>query len=289
MLLRLYFLVTAFVLRILGARRVRFKVGETSLLAYEIGPSEGEPWVLLHGLGATALSWSSEIFKFRKQVRLLVPELSILGGTRSSGDGLNAVEGASVVTAAILRWEPDRPVTLAGISLGGWMAIRIAHDRPELVERLLLIDAAGYRDQDWERIRALTDVSHLEDVDRLYQALFYRTPFMFQMSRRAFFQGYSSPAVKHVLATTEPEDAYGPEELEEIKVPTLLIWGEYDGLFHLEVARAIELHLPNAHLVVLPRAGHAVHWEYPRATVRTVDLFRREGLAGFDRSAKRAA
>lgn len=289
MLLKLYFIVTAFVLRLFGARRVRFEAGDTALLAYEIGPPDAEPWVLLHGLGATALSWSSEIFKFRKKLRLLVPELSSLGGTRSKGPGLNAVEGAEAIATAIERWEPERQVTLAGISLGGWMSIRIAHDRPELVKRLILIDAAGYRDQDWERIRSLTDVSSLADVDRLYKALFYRTPFMFQMSRRAFLRGYSSAAVKHVLETTVPEDAYGPAELAEIEVPTLLIWGEHDGLFHIEVARAMEHHLPNARLVVLPRAGHAVHWECPRITVGAVDRFRRHGLEGFERGERRAA
>ena len=289
MLLKLYFVFTAITLKLLGARRIRFENGDVTLLAYEIGPSDGEPWVLLHGMGATALSWSSDIIKLRKKVRLLVPELSGLGGTTAPGAGLNAPQGAEAVIALIEWWAPGKAVTLAGISLGGWMSVGIALDRPDLVQSLLLIDAAGYRDQDWERIRVLTDVSTLDDVDRLYRALFARTPFMFRMSRRGFLRAYSSPAVKHVLATTRPEDAYGPEELARIEVPTLLIWGEHDGLFELEVARAMEQHLPRARLVVIHDAGHAVHWERPRQMARVIDQFRRQGLGGFEQERQTAA
>lgn len=289
MLLRLYFFFTAVVLRLLGARRIRFKAGEVTLLAYEIGPAGAEPWVLLHGMGATALSWSSDIIKLRKKARLLVPELSSLGGTVGPEPGLNAAQGVEAVSALIDWWAPGRAVTLAGISLGGWMSVGVALERPEMVERLLLIDAAGYRDQDWERIRRLTDVSTLEDVDRLYGALFAHAPILFRLSRRGFLKAYSSPAVKHVLATTTPEHAYGPEELARIDVPTLLVWGEHDGLFGIEVARAMEHHLPRAHLVTIRDAGHAVHWERPRAMARIIDRFRRLGLEGFTEDRHSAA
>lgn len=289
MLLRLYFLWTALVLRALGARRVRLQVGEVTVLCYEIGPEDGEPWVLLHGMGETALAWSSAVRMLCKRVRLLVPELSGLGGTVSPAGGLNVGEGVEVVKALIEWWTPGRAVTLAGISLGGWMSVRIALERPELVERLILIDAAGYRDQDWERIRALTNVSSLEDVDRLYRALFFRTPFVIQMSRRGFLRAYTSPAVRHVLDTTPPEHTYGPEDLAGIRVPTLLIWGEHDGLFQLEVAHAMEFHLAEARLVTLRQAGHAVHWERGWAMAKVIDRFRRRGLDGFGRDERPAA
>ena len=66
------------------------------------------------------------------------------------------------------------------------MSVRLALERPDLVERLVLVDAGGYRDQDWGRIQELTDVANLSDVDRLYKALFHRTPLIFEMSRRGF-------------------------------------------------------------------------------------------------------
>ncbi len=278
MLLKLFFVWTAAVLRALGARRVKLELGDKTLLCYEIGPPDGEPWVLLHGLGATALAWSSTIKQLRVQVRLLVPELSSLGGTISPGGGLNIPEGVEAVKALIEWWSPERPVTLAGISLGGWMATRVTLERPDLVDRLVLIDAGGYRDQDWAHIQELTDVANLDDVDRLYKALFHRAPLLFKFSRRGFLQAYSSRAVRYILGSTTPEHAYSPEDLATIEKPTLLIWGEYDGLFTLAVAQDMHRHLPHSQLVTLRHTGHATHWENPKAMTEAIDRFRRLGL-----------
>ena len=277
-LLKLFFVWTAAVLRALGARRVKLELGDTTVLCYEIGPPDGEPWVLLHGLGATALAWSPAIKRLRTEVKLLVPELSSLGGTVSPGGGLNVSEGAEAVKALIEWWSPGRPVNLAGISLGGWISTRVTLERPDLIERLVLIDAGGYRDQDWGRIQELTDVSNLADVDRLYKALFHRTPLVFRLSRHAFLQAYSSPAVRYILGTTTPDHTYSPEDLATLEKPTLLVWGDQDGLFQLQVARDMARHLPHAQLVTLPNTGHAAHWENARAMIDAIDQFRRLGL-----------
>jgi pimeloyl-ACP methyl ester carboxylesterase len=277
-LLRLFFIWTAAILRALGARRVKLDLGDTTLVCYEIGPPDGEPWVLLHGLGATALAWSSAVKKLREDVRLLIPELSGLGGTLSPGGGLNVPEGVEALKALIEWWSPKCPVTLAGISFGGWMSVRLTLERPDLVERLVLVDAAGYRDQNWGRIQELTDVANLDDVDRLYKALFHRTPFIFELSRHGFLKAYTSQAVRYVLGSTTPDHAYSPEDLATIEKPTLLVWGEYDGLFTLGVARAMDHDLPHSRLVTLRQAGHAVHWEKPREMAAAIDGFRRGGL-----------
>ena len=98
------------------------------------------------------------------------------------------------------------------------------------------------------------------------------------MSRQGFLKAYSSPAVKHILGSTTPDHTYGPEDLAAIDKPTLLIWGEYDGLFLLEVGQAMTHHLARSRLVTVPEAGHAVHWEKPREVAAAIDRFRREGL-----------
>jgi pimeloyl-ACP methyl ester carboxylesterase len=53
------------------------------------------------------------------------------------------------------------------------------------------------------------------------------------------------------------------------------VWGEDDGLFELEVAERMVAALPHGTLYRLPRCGHALHWERPRAFARAVAEFRR--------------
>jgi pimeloyl-ACP methyl ester carboxylesterase len=270
MLLRLFSLANALLFRLLGARRSHLRVGPVRLAYYQLGPEDGEPWLLLHGLGAVAATWIPVVRAFRREHRMIVPELSALGGSHCPGGGL-AVKPAAKVLARLLEKElGGRPAVVAGISLGGWMAVRLALERPDLVSRLVLIDAGGYRDQDWDTIQRLVTVEDLDGVDRLYPALFNRVPWLMRVSRQGFLLAYTSPAVKGILAELSEGDTFDAADLERLRVPTTLIWGELDGLFTVETARAMAEALPHAHLEVLPDCGHAVHMECPDLLVQAL-------------------
>lgn len=272
---KLFAYLSALVLRLLGARRRRLESGSISLVYYELGPRDGEPWVLLHGLGATAVTWAPVLRAFRGDCRMVAPELSALGGTRSPGHALAMAPALEVVRELIDREFAGGPVTLAGISLGGWMAARFALRHPERVSRLALIASGGYHDQDWDDIQSLVMVSDLSGVDRLYKALFVRVPWVMRASRSAFLAAYTSPGVKHVLAELSEQDALRDEDLARIRVPTAVIWAERDGLFKLAAGRAMAAAIPRAWFEVLPVCGHAAHMERPRELVEALQRFRR--------------
>lgn len=279
MLLRLFRLVSILYLRLAGARRMRLNAGPVSLVYYRLGPPDGEPWVLLHGLGSVAVSWDLVLRKLRRGCRLLVPELSSLGGTKCPGDGLSVEKGAEVVAQLIEKefgGGAGGGVNIAGLSLGGWMAVRLALERPELVARLALIDAAGYRDQDWDTIQSLVEIEDLSGVDRLYKALFARTPWIMKKSRRAFLRAYTSPGVKSILSELSERDTYDDTDLSGIRVPVALIWGDRDGLFPLATAHRMAAALPDARLFVLPSCGHACHIEHPRQLLEAIQELRRD-------------
>lgn len=284
MLLRLYAQATRLSLRLLGAKRKVLADGPISpispisLVYYDVGPADGEPWVLLHGLGAVAATWLPVMRALsasgKAGCRVLVPELSLLGGTRGPRAGLGVLQGAWTVARLIEKELGGRPANVAGISLGGWTAVRLALRRPDLVSRLALIDAGGYRDQDWDRIEELVRVNDLAGVDRLYKALFGKVPWILRLSRQGFLQTYTSPSVTETLEDLEEHDTYHDADLGRLRMPTALIWGEKDGLFTVETARAMAAALPSVHLEVIPGCGHAVHIECPRKLVEAIERFR---------------
>jgi pimeloyl-ACP methyl ester carboxylesterase len=274
-MVRLFLLLTALYLRLLGARRRQLRRGSVSLVYYEIGPRGGEPWVLLHGLGSVAAGWGPVMRALRRNCRLIVPELSALGGTRCPGEGLGIVPAVEILTELMRQKFDDRPVTVAGLSLGGWVAMRLALAHPEQVSRLVLIDAGGYQDQDWETIQSLVMVEDLAGVDRLYPALFARVPWLMRVSRAAFLKTYTSPSVKNVLAGLTEADTFGDADLARLRMPVELIWGDRDGLFTVETARTMAAALPNARLQVLPGRGHALHLECPGDLVAALQRLRR--------------
>lgn len=270
-------------MRLMGARRVRREIPPASIVLYRLGPPDGEPWLLLHGMGSIAGSWVQVLGALRRDCRLLVPELSNLGGSRVPGGGIGIANAADYL-GRLLEAElggaggtggRTRPVTVVGLSLGGWMAVRLALARPDLVARLVLVDAGGYRHQDWDRIQQLVAVADLADVDRLYSQIFVRAPWIMRRSREGFLRAYTSPGVRSVLTDTTEADTFEDADLARLTMPTALIWGEHDGLFQLSTARAMAAALPQASLEVIPGCGHAVHLECPERLGAALQRFRR--------------
>lgn len=278
--MRLLALVTHVWLSLLGFRRLRRQLGEWSLVFYRKGrggePGIGEPWVLLHGLGSNALSWSPVARHLASGSRVLIPELSRLGGSRGPRPGLDVVEGAKVVAELLGRELAGEPATVVGLSLGGWMAVRLALAEPALVSRLILIDSGGFREQDWEAIRALVTIRDDADVERLYGALFRRVPWIFRLSRTTFRRVFQSPVVTGILADLQESDLFGPEEIARLQVPVGVIWAEHDGLFSAAVGRQIARAAEHGAFYLVPGVGHGLHWEAPRQLVAAMEEAERE-------------
>jgi abhydrolase domain-containing protein 6 len=276
MLFRLVSLVTALYLRLLGARRRVLEDGPVSLVYYVMGPEDGEPWVMLHGLGSIAATWAPVMRRLRRSCRMVVPELSALGGTRHPGYGLGVATSGEILQKLMEREFGSRPVTLMGLSLGGWMAARLALAHPRKISRLVLVDAGGYRDQDWDNIEKLIRVDDLAGVDRLYKALFVRVPWVMRLSKATFLKAYTSKAVRNVLAGLSEADTFNGADLARLPMPTALIWAERDGLFTAGTARAMAAAIPRSSLEILPHCGHAVHLECPGALAAAIQRFRLE-------------
>lgn len=275
MWLYLFSLLTRYALTLTGARRKHLRVGAVRLVYYVLGPEDGEPWVFLHGLGSVAATWGTILFRLRRDCRLVVPELSKFGGSQIPGDVLDIRDGSKVLARLIEKEFGRRPATVAGLSLGGWLAVRLALARPELVARLVLINTGGYRHQDWGAIEQLVRVSDMTGVERLYTAFFVRTPWVMDYSRRAFLEAYTSPPVLGALDRISEEDTFDDDDLRQLRMPTALIWGERDGLFRIEAARAMAEALPDATLEVLEGCGHAIHLECPDRLADAIQKVRR--------------
>lgn len=260
-------------LRASGARSFRFVSGEAELICWELGPRGGEPWVLLHGLGAIAAGWLPLARALKRDCRMIIPELSMLGGSRVPDGGLAVGDGLPVLTALLEHRFPGQRVTLAGNSLGGWLAMRLALATPDRVERLLLVAPGGYREQDWERIERLIRVRDLDGAARVVAAMFLSPPLPRPLMARAFRAAFTSPAVLGPLDKLCEEDTVDAEDLARLELPVALVWGERDGVFEVRTAECMAAALPQPYLYRLP-AAHVVLWDRPSHMVGAVADFR---------------
>jgi len=220
---------------------------------------EGEPLVLLHGLFGALSNFETLIEYFRQHYKVIVPilplfELDILHST---------VGGIAKFVHRFLESRDLKNVHLLGNSLGGHVALIHVLKHPERIKSLILTGSSGLFENgmgdsypkrgDYEYIKNKTELTFYDPktatkelVDEVYAIINNRIK-----------------AIKIIsLAKSAIRNNLG-EELNQIKQPTLLIWGNNDNITPPFVAREFNRLIPNSELHFVDKCGHAPMMEVP--------------------------
>lgn len=210
----------------------------------------GPPLVLVHGLAGSSRWWRHNVPALARQFRVYTIDLVGFGGSR--GGPPFALNEAPAILGAWLRQLDLAPCALVGHSMGGLVAADLAAAAPELVSRLVLVDAAalpiGRR-----YVRHLWGLAGIARYARLSLL-----PVLLADSLRAGPRTLLGAIWQLLAADISPR-------LGAIRAPTLVIWGEHDKLLPLELGRRLQASIPGAELAVIAGAGHNPMWERPPA------------------------
>lgn len=242
--------------------------------------------LLLHGLGASGLAFYPLAPLLRRAFRVVVPDLPGCGASTlpEGRTFLTFAEQVRVVERFVERVAP-RGAFLAGNSMGGWMAARLAARRAELVRGLALLNPGGpaLRAEDWSSFVALV-AGEPAEARRYFSRVFHRPPFGAQLFARDFHRILRAPPVAELLAHLEADDFLTAEEMRQVRCPVVLIWGEEDGLIPEGCRSWFLEQLPAARYEPVPDCGHCPQLECPGRTAEA--LLRLPRMA---RSRRRAA
>lgn len=215
----------------------------------------GPPLVLVHGLAGSSRWWRHNVPALARRFRVHSVDLIGFGGSR--GGARFALGEAPAILDAWMRQVGAAPAALAGHSMGGLVAADLAASSPELVSRLVLVDAAAvplgrrYVRHAWGLARVMrhTRLSLL--------------PVLLADSVRAGPRTMLGAIWQLLSADITPR-------LGAIAAPTLVVWGQHDRLLPPEMGREIQRRIPGARLEIIAGAGHNPQWERPAAFNRVV-------------------
>jgi 2-succinyl-6-hydroxy-2,4-cyclohexadiene-1-carboxylate synthase len=229
--------------------------------------------VLLHGFTQTGRSWQPVAHALAGRYRAIAPDLP------GHGDFASRRPASFAACDAYLRALTDgRPVTLAGYSMGGRIALHAALSLGGVVERLVLIGASpGIADAGERAARAAEDAALADRIEAIGVEAFVR-----EWGAQALFagmpRGVAELADEDRLRNTAPGLAAALrglgtgvmpplwERLGELSMPVELVVGERDEKFRA-IAERMAAGFSDARVHVIPAAGHAVHLEAPDAIV----------------------
>lgn len=224
----------------------------------------GARLVLVHGFTQTARSWDALAESLSADFQVVAVDAPGHGG--SAGVRADLASGARLIGAAGGR------ATYIGYSMGGRLCLHLALDRPDLVERLVLVSAtAGIDDADERAARRTADEMLATSIGRdgidaflarwVAQPLFASLPDpTLDDRRRNTVDGLASSLRLAGTGTQEPRwDA-----LPTLTMPVLLVAGALDAKFVAATER-MATQLPDATAEIVDDAGHTVHLEQPAA------------------------
>jgi pimeloyl-ACP methyl ester carboxylesterase len=200
---------------------------------------EGEPLVLVHGLGASSRWWRRNTKALAEHFKVYLVDLPGFG---LSGSPCALAEIAQSLELWLDHAELDC-VNLVGHSMGGYVSIHLAAMRPERVRRLALINSAGIP----------VGVGLREMTTRLMLAFRHGSPtFIPTVITDVMRAGLPSL----VRLSIELLQIDARPLCQKIQIPTLVLWGIRDKLLPPELGLQMAECLPNATFQYIPRAGH---------------------------------
>ena len=169
--------------------------------------------------------------------------------------------------------------TLVGHSASGFIARRVAETHPDRVARLVPINCAvtlppQVRREMQTADQGLQDPLPVAFVRELHASVAY-LPLPEPVLERLVAQSLKAPARVWKSALESLLGFDDAAELGRIVAPTLLLWGERDGLFSREEQDRLAAVIPGARLRVVPETGHSPHLERPEQVVDDLDAFMR--------------
>ena len=250
------------------------------LRAYDEGA--GLPVVLLHAFPLSAAMWVEQREALRGSYRVLAPDLRGFGAS-PAGDDEPSLDLLADDVAGLLDDRGIEQAVLAGLSMGGYVAMAFARRHPARLRGLVLADTKAGADPEparanRERIAAtlLAEGSPRVLLDEVAPGLLGETTRRERpdvVERVATMVRAASPTA---AAWAQRAMAARPESydtLRAVSVPTLVVVGEEDAISPPEEAERMVAALPDAALMRIEGAGHLSAVERPQAFTAALDAF----------------
>jgi pimeloyl-ACP methyl ester carboxylesterase len=230
---------------------------------------KGTPLVLIHGVGGDSTEWSEVTPEMSKEVRCIAVDLRGHGKSEKPDMPYTQDMFADDI-AALLDILKISKAYICGISMGGFVALKMALTHPDKVDGLILIDSAARMPAKSIQVagawgKAFAEKGLQAYIDAEIKDIFH--PMFAQRHQDAVKRFADSMKTREAKTSARVQQGYmkSPpvmeKDIKKIKVPTLIIHGREDQVVPVEEAELMHKEIQNSQIAIIPFAGHAALME----------------------------
>src|ERR1041385_4181239 len=228
----------------------------------------GPNLILLHGLGGSSEVLGFNIGPLAEKYHVFVPDQIGFGKSDKPLVNYRIRTYVDFLDEFCKQLKIER-ATLIGNSMGGWIAAMFTASFPDRVDKIVLVDAAGYappKDFDMRTLFGLNPTTR-EGMKVLVGKVFYNKAFQTDAAidqaitaRLAAGDGYT---IKSITESIIRGEDFLDDVVKTIKRPTLIVWGRQDGLVPLATGERFNKDIAGSKMVVIEECAHVPNAEKP--------------------------
>lgn len=243
------------------------------------GSFGNEALIFLHAFPMTSDMWKEQMNFFSKTHYTLAPDLPGFGKCELP---LHSITFEHYVDSMInfLKETGIKRSIWCGLSMGGYLALRMYERAPELCSGLILANTKAEADDNsvkekrWHNIKMLH--SHREEfTEKQWHAMVSKSSLKKANLKKCFYEIVSKSddegIISGLVALTTRMD--NTETLSHIAVPTLILAGEHDKIITMNDIQFLQNNIPESRLEIIKEAGHLSNMENPEDFNRAMAEF----------------
>ncbi|WP_185971097.1 alpha/beta fold hydrolase [Alkalicoccobacillus porphyridii] len=241
--------------------------------------------VCIHGFLSSSYSFHKLIPHFSPSLDIICLDLPGFGLSSKPKTFRYELKNYAALVAELIKIYNLKGVTLIGHSMGGQIALRTAHDYPELVESLILLAPSVY----FHRVRKevyyasflpfLAGIFHKwgrkQDCRSFIEQLMYSKRSISQSMVESYGRPFKELSFYEALICLirQREGDMEEQDLKNVQQKTLIMWGNEDPLIPVSTAYKLKRDLAHSTLAVLSHTGHLIPEEQPTLTAKYAKRF----------------